>query len=515
MKTLRTTVASGEMVFLRQNKAEFESSPGNFLLKTKAHVSPPSPDPSFPLHLHGIQELTNLLLPRNYETSTLPTHLTYVKHSMLSSVFGCAASVVSMQALLLSMGVGGGGPSSSSSSSSSGSVSTVLPIAATVNWILKDGLGQFGGIFFANRVNTSFDADPKRFRLAADGALACGVVLESCTALFPSLFLPIASVANVSKNVAWISASATRASIHQSFCLDRNLADVTAKAGSQSTCASVLGTLLGLSSSYAVVSTPTHCVLLSLAFSILHIAFSYTALLQVQMNNLNIQRTWLSLIPAMMPSTDGSKGLNLDLVATPAEVSKWERILHFGKWGGRDGVACLVAPRSFIQHTRTLAEQPWKYALSPVHKLNSSLHVNVSVEHHLNPDELQQSLKLCNEFGDQHLITVKPIPTKNNAFEIYLWFLKPATDAQVIEGFLHAGLVAKRLNRLGGDGGGEEEEGSSGVEDASDAVRSVRKAMHQQQAGKWFVQRLEQQGWDVKHVVVEAKHDSRLEIITT
>lgn len=500
MKSLRAAVGSGEMVFLRQNKAEFESSPGNFLLKTKAHVPAPdhlaaaSPAPSPPLYLYGVQELTKLLLPRNYETSTLPTHLTYVKHSMLSSVFGCAASVVSMQALLLSMGVGGGGGSSSSSSSSA-----VLPIAATVNWILKDGLGQFGGIFFANRVNTSFDADPKRFRLAADGALACGVVLESCTALFPALFLPIASVANVSKNVAWISASATRASIHQSFCLDRNLADVTAKAGSQSTCASVLGTLLGLSSSYLVVSTPAHCVLLSLAFSTLHIAFSYTALLQVQMNNLNIQRTWLSLIPAMV---SGHGELNLDLVATPAEVSKWERILHFGKWGGRDGVACLVAPRSFIQHTITLAEQPWKYALSPVQKLNAVLHVNVSVEHHLNPDELQHSLKLCHEFGDQHLITVKAVPTKDNVFNIYLWFLKPATDAQVIEGFLHAGLVAKRLNRLVG-------------EDASEVVRSVRRSMHQQQAGARFVQRLEQQGWDVKHVAIEAKHDSRLEIITT
>ena len=36
-----------------------------------------------------------------------------------------------------------------------------IPLAATLNWVLKDGLGQLGGIAFSSLVNTRFDANPK------------------------------------------------------------------------------------------------------------------------------------------------------------------------------------------------------------------------------------------------------------------------------------------------------------------------------------------------------------------
>ena len=45
--------------------------------------------------------------------------------------------------------------------------SGALPLAATLNWIIKDGMGQFGGILFASLVNNKFDADPKRWRMVA------------------------------------------------------------------------------------------------------------------------------------------------------------------------------------------------------------------------------------------------------------------------------------------------------------------------------------------------------------
>ncbi|KAF4044914.1 Vitamin B6 photo-protection and homoeostasis [Phytophthora infestans] len=83
-----------------------------------------------------------------------------------------------------------------------------IPTAAAVNRVLRDGLGQFG-------------------------ALDVAVLGEILTPLAPGSFLVIASLTNVAKNVAWLSASATRAGFHNSFVIRENLADVTAKTGPQ------------------------------------------------------------------------------------------------------------------------------------------------------------------------------------------------------------------------------------------------------------------------------------------
>lgn len=48
------------------------------------------------------------------------------------------------------------------------------------------------------------------------------------------------------KNVSWLTASASRASIHNNLSLKANLADVTAKSGSQSVAASIIGTMGGV-----------------------------------------------------------------------------------------------------------------------------------------------------------------------------------------------------------------------------------------------------------------------------
>ncbi|KAJ3080999.1 hypothetical protein HDU99_006842, partial [Rhizoclosmatium hyalinum] len=59
----------------------------------------------------------------------------------------------------------------------------------------------------------------------------------------PHLFVPIASISNIGKNIGWLASSASRAAIHKGFTLQDNLGDVTAKSGAQSTMAGLLGTL--------------------------------------------------------------------------------------------------------------------------------------------------------------------------------------------------------------------------------------------------------------------------------
>lgn len=42
--------------------------------------------------------------------------------------------------------------------------SGAIPMAAAMQWVLKDGVGHAAAIVYATAVNTRFDADAKRYR---------------------------------------------------------------------------------------------------------------------------------------------------------------------------------------------------------------------------------------------------------------------------------------------------------------------------------------------------------------
>jgi hypothetical protein len=83
--------------------------------------------------------------------------------------------------------------------------------AAAYTWVLKDGIGQFGGIMFAARYGQNFDEDIKKWRFMAMLALNISIYIEIMTLAFPSMFLFLASSANVGKNICFLLAAASRA----------------------------------------------------------------------------------------------------------------------------------------------------------------------------------------------------------------------------------------------------------------------------------------------------------------
>ena len=117
-------------------------------------------------------------------------------------------------------------------------------------------------------------------------------MLELATTAFPKYFVLIASVANVGKNIAFLTASASRARLHQ--CLlgenGKNLGDVTGKATSQSIVASLAGTGLGIGLSPFLLgdlySVGMGCFVLSAVNQI----FTYHSLKNVSIDQLNRQR---------------------------------------------------------------------------------------------------------------------------------------------------------------------------------------------------------------------------------
>jgi hypothetical protein len=186
--------------------------------------------------LQFIKTVVNYLLPKGYPGSVRSGYERFAVGQFTSNTLSTAAGVLSMQALLYAMGIGMGTVGMNTA-----------PLAATLNWVIKDGLGQLGGVVFASFVNNRFDADPKRWRLTATIAMDAASFIEMLTPLVPGYFLAVASIANVSKNISFLAASASRAAIHRSFTLQENLADVTAKTGSQFIVSSLLGTSLGVS----------------------------------------------------------------------------------------------------------------------------------------------------------------------------------------------------------------------------------------------------------------------------
>ncbi|GMP40708.1 hypothetical protein CsSME_00011050 [Camellia sinensis var. sinensis] len=56
-----------------------------------------------------------------------------------------------------------------------------------------------------------------------------GAGIELVTAAVPHLFLPLACVANVAKNVGAVTSTSTRTPIYKAFAKEENIGDVTAK----------------------------------------------------------------------------------------------------------------------------------------------------------------------------------------------------------------------------------------------------------------------------------------------
>ena len=222
------------------------------------------------------ESMLRYVLPSNYPESVQSGYGTYSIYAFLANTVSTATMVLSTQQLLMAVGVG---------------TASAAPISATLNWIIKDGVGQFGGILFASRISdqssVNIDNNPKRYRMVSSLTMDASSLLEVAAPLFPGSFLLIASIANIGKNIAFLTASASRAKLHHELSRNDNLGDITAKATSQSILSSLLGTGIGISLSPFVLND-IHLVLpLCIGFSFFNQLFTYTSLQAVIIDKLN------------------------------------------------------------------------------------------------------------------------------------------------------------------------------------------------------------------------------------
>ncbi|KAL7472165.1 hypothetical protein ACHAXS_012504 [Conticribra weissflogii] len=199
-------------------------------------------------------------LPANYPHSVSPSYLTYATYCGCGAVAGSAAMVLSTQALLVAVGVG---------------TQSAAPMAAALNWVMKDGLGQLGGVIFASQLGKGGSSTAAQ-RKNSEG-------LNSRKS---------ASSAFISSGDSKEKEKTPSAAIAGS-----NLGDVTAKSGSQAIIASLLGTAIGIFLSQTFCSDHGTAGILTgfIVLSAIHQVCTYKALRAVPLKTLDRHRLHLLL----------------------------------------------------------------------------------------------------------------------------------------------------------------------------------------------------------------------------
>jgi len=414
-----------------------------------------------------------------------------------ATFFSCVSGVLSTQSLLYAVGLGAGS----------------VPVAAAVNWVLKDGLGQLGGVIAAASINSRFDSEPKRWRFLSGLAQDASTLLELLTPLAPGAFLPLAAVANVGKNVSWLAASATRAGIHLSLASRSNLADVTAKSGSQATVAATAGTFLGAALSPLIGTDPQHILAMFAFCSVAHLASLHWALRGVVLLSCSPQRFALATAPVLgaMPllnaSVVGTQPASVrPRTLTPAQVAAIEDVLPFLPAATRTAEderraasleACSMisvgppidgwSSHQLLEFARASDSRHSKYVVAVLHRSSAA-------------PAISSAAGSGASFRRQ-----KPA--------VGLLLLHDASARDSLYGFLHALFVARGLLARGGHFP-HAAAGTDGMAKlstaAEDTVLVSQGRTFVREVGEQSVRELEAAGWWVKQPLLERRFDRRL-----
>jgi len=240
----------------------------------------------------------DLFLPLGYPQSVGPSYLSYQIYDSVQGICSYLRGVVSTSAILTAAGVGD---------------AEATAMSAAAAWALRDGLGMMGGLLFSYFASKDFDSRVKEWRLFADVVNDIGLFLDMIAPRFavggvggrgvaravgagPLLF--VTSLATVCKSMCGISAGATKASITHHFAARGNMADLSAKEGTQETLVSLLGMILGValarylhrldSSDKDVAMTVSWTVFAAL--TVVHVWANYKAVKLLRLRTLNRQR---------------------------------------------------------------------------------------------------------------------------------------------------------------------------------------------------------------------------------
>lgn len=248
-----------------------------------------------------VSAIRNFFLPREVSRN----YLEYVKWKFVHRVSSSALQVLATQAMLRAIGIGN---------------SRSLPLAAALNWVLKDGLGRLCRCIYTASLASSFDTNLKRVRFCTSVLFSLSIGVELLTPVFPQYFLMLASIANIAKQISLACYLATSTAVHRSFAIADNLGEVSAKGQIQTVCFDNLGLTLAATLNILSANNPRLQAGLPFVmypvFSVLDLFGIYQGLKHVHLQTLTKDR--LNIII--------STWIQQGFVPSPEEVSKQEGI---------------------------------------------------------------------------------------------------------------------------------------------------------------------------------------------
>uniref|UniRef100_A0A3P8RM43 RUS family member 1 n=1 Tax=Amphiprion percula TaxID=161767 RepID=A0A3P8RM43_AMPPE len=249
----------------------------------------------------------SVFLPQGYPESVSGDYLQYQFWDTVQAFSSSLSGTLATQASLRGVGVGN-------------QEATVA--AATVTWLLRDGTGMLGRILFAWRKGSKLDSEAKKWRLFADILNDIAMFMEILAPYFPAFFTLIVCTAGIFKSIVGVAGGATRAALTVHQARRDNMADISAKDGSQETLVNLAGLLVSLILIPLVTDNPVLTLSLFFLFTVLHLFANYKAVRSVVMETFNEARLSIVL----------QQYLRDERILNPLEANQREPVfLEFGK----------------------------------------------------------------------------------------------------------------------------------------------------------------------------------------
>lgn len=217
----------------------------------------------------------SVFLPQGYPESVSEDYLQYQLWDTVQAFSSSLSGTLATQASLRGVGVGN-------------QEATVA--AATITWLLRDGTGMLGRILFAWLKGNKLDSEAKKWRLFADILNDVAMFMEIAAPHFPPFFTLIVCIAGIFKSIVGVAGGATRAALTVHQARRNNMADISAKDGSQETLVNLAGLLVSLALIPFVTDNPLLTFILFFLFTVLHLFANYKAVRSVVMGTLNEAR---------------------------------------------------------------------------------------------------------------------------------------------------------------------------------------------------------------------------------
>ncbi|XP_066247951.1 RUS family member 1 [Euwallacea similis] len=182
--------------------------------------------------LHNFQGIScfvkEIILPKGYPESVSEDYLKYQIWDTLQALCSTVIGAFKTRAILKGVGVGD---------------SRADALSAAITWILKDGTGMFGRILFAWWKGSGLDCECKKWRFFADVLNDLAMLIELCLPLYSTVSLQILCATSTMYSIVGIAGGATRASIMHHQAIRDNMAEISAKDGSQETVVNLIGSI--------------------------------------------------------------------------------------------------------------------------------------------------------------------------------------------------------------------------------------------------------------------------------